>query len=70
MIQIPAQPVQAVDATAAGDAFNGALAVALAKGRSLREAAQWANQAAALAVTRRGAQPSLPTRAQVEALRH
>lgn len=58
--------VEAVDATAAGDAFNGALAVALSEGRTLVEAARWANRAAALAVTRPGAQPSLPTRAEIE----
>jgi ribokinase len=57
--------VEAVDATAAGDAFNGALAVALAEGRPLVEAARWANRAAAIAVTRPGAQPSLPSRAEV-----
>ncbi|HEV3340587.1 MAG TPA: ribokinase [Pirellulales bacterium] len=60
--------VEAVDTTAAGDAFNGALAVALAEGRSLVDAARWANRAAAIAVTRRGAQPSLPTRDELEAI--
>lgn len=58
--------VEPVDATAAGDAFNGALAVALAEGRSLVEAAGWANRAAAIAVTRAGAQPSLPTREEID----
>jgi len=58
--------VNAVDATGAGDAFNGALAVALSEGRALAEAARWANRAAAIAVTRLGAQPSLPTRAEIE----
>jgi len=56
-----------VDSTAAGDAFNGALAVALSEGRSLVEAARWANRAGAIAVTRDGAQPSLPSRAEIEA---
>jgi len=56
-----------VDSTAAGDAFNGALAVALSEGRSLVEAARWANRAGAIAVTRAGAQPSLPSRAEIEA---
>jgi ribokinase len=65
---IAAVKVEAVDTTAAGDAFNGALAVALAEGRSLTDAARWANRAAAIAVTRRGAQPSLPTRDEVEAV--
>lgn len=64
---IPALRVQAVDTTAAGDAFNGVLAVALAEGRSLIEAARWANRAAAIAVTRRGAQPSLPYRHELDA---
>ncbi len=65
---IPARPVQAVDTTAAGDAFTGALAVALAEGRTIAEAAQWATRAASIAVTRAGAQPSLPRRDEVEAL--
>jgi ribokinase len=60
---IPARPVDAVDTTAAGDAFNGALAVALSEGKSLVDAARWAATAAAISVTRAGAQPSLPTRA-------
>jgi len=65
--RIESHPVDAVDATAAGDAFNGALAVALSEGRSLADAARFANRAAAIAVTRPGAQPSLPTRAEIEA---
>ncbi|HEV3003529.1 MAG TPA: PfkB family carbohydrate kinase, partial [Pirellulales bacterium] len=67
VVAVPGNHVQAIDATAAGDAFNGALAVALSERRSLVEAARWANRAAAIAVTRRGAQPSLPTRAEIEA---
>jgi ribokinase len=62
--QLPAHRVVAVDTTAAGDAFVGAFAVALAEGRSTREAAAWGNAAGALAVTKMGAQPSLPTRAE------
>jgi ribokinase len=58
--------VQAVDTTAAGDAFVGALAVALGESRSLPDAAHFASAAAAISVTRAGAQPSLPTRAEVE----
>jgi len=65
---IPAIPVEPIDTTAAGDAFAAALAVALAEGRSLLEAARFANATAALSVTRRGAQPSMPYRADVEAL--
>lgn len=66
VLAVPAPKVQAVDTTAAGDAFNGALAVALAEKRPLREALSWAAAAAALSVTRAGAQPSLPTRSQVQ----
>lgn len=62
--------VQAVDTTAAGDAFVGALAVALGEGRSLVAAARIASAAAAISVTRCGAQPSLPSRAEVEAFLH
>jgi ribokinase len=58
--------VDAVDTTAAGDTFNGALATALAEGVSLPEAARFAHAAAALSVTKPGAIASIPTRAQVE----
>jgi ribokinase len=58
--------VSAVDVTAAGDAFNGALAVALAEKKSLDEAVRFANAAGALAATRPGAQPSMPKRSEVE----
>jgi ribokinase len=67
-VHVPAFPIKAVDATAAGDAFNGALAVAVAEGREWPDALRWANAAGALAATRAGAQPSLPTRAEVESL--
>ncbi|MDW8320162.1 MAG: ribokinase [Armatimonadota bacterium] len=66
MQRMPAHPVQAIDTTAAGDAFAGALAVALAEGESVEEAVQFAQRAAALSVTRLGAQPSLPYRAEVD----
>lgn len=66
--RIPGRAVTAVDATAAGDAFNGALAVALAEGRPLAEAAAWANVAASISVTRKGAQPSLPNREEIESV--
>lgn len=65
--RLPAFPVQPVDSTAAGDVFNGALAVALVDGRSLREAGLFASAAAALSVTRPGAQPSIPDRAEIDA---
>jgi len=58
--------VEPVDTVAAGDCFTGALAVELALGRTLPEAIHFANAAAALKVTRHGAQPGLPTRAEVE----
>ena len=62
---VAAPAAEAVDATAAGDCFNGALAVALSEGQTLPEATAFACRAAALSVTRAGAQPSLPTRAEV-----
>lgn len=54
--------VKVLDTVAAGDAFNGALAVALAEKKSLKEAMMWGNVAGALTVTKQGAQPSLPNR--------
>ena len=66
--RVPAFEVAAVDTTAAGDAFVGGLAVALAEGRPLAEAVRWGGAAGALAATRPGAQPSLPSRAEVESL--
>jgi len=64
--RVPGLRVEAVDTTAAGDAFNGALAVALAERRALPAALRFANTVAALACTKRGAQPSLPARAEVD----
>jgi ribokinase len=58
--------VEAVDSTAAGDCFAGALAVSLAEGRSTREAADFAARAASISVTRMGAQSSLPSREEIE----
>jgi ribokinase len=65
---IPTYPVAVVDTTAAGDAFNGALAVALAEGQELVQAVAFANAAGAASTTRPGAQPSLAWRPEVEAL--
>jgi ribokinase len=65
---LPAFDVSPVDTTAAGDAFVGGFAVALAEGRTLTEAARWGNGAGALATTKLGAQPSLPTRQDLERL--
>lgn len=66
-LHFPAFPVEAVDTTGAGDAFNSALAVGLAAGGNWEEALPLANAAAALTCTRRGAQSSFPRRADVEA---
>jgi ribokinase len=65
---VPAFEVTPVDTTAAGDAFVGSFAVALAEGRSPAEAVRRGNAAGALAAARLGAQPSLPTRQALEAL--
>jgi ribokinase len=63
---IPAYGVDVVDTVGAGDAFSAALAVALSEGRSVREAAGWASAAAAIAVTKAGAQGGLPHRSVIE----
>jgi ribokinase len=63
--QILPYPVEAVDTTAAGDCFVGALAVGLCEGKSMIAAAEFASAAAAISVTRNGAQPSLPSRQEV-----
>lgn len=63
---MPAFRVRAVDTTAAGDCFNSGLAVSLAEGAPFAEAVRFAQKAAALSVTRFGAQPSLPTRIEIE----
>lgn len=65
---LPAIPVTPVDTTAAGDAFAGYLGAALAAGATLEDAVRVATAAGAIAVTRRGASPSLPTRTDVDAL--
>ncbi|MBW4580837.1 MAG: ribokinase [Tildeniella nuda ZEHNDER 1965/U140] len=63
---VPAFSVQAIDTVAAGDAFNGGLAAALAEGRSIRQATTWGAATGALAATKEGAQSSLPDRATAE----
>lgn len=63
--QVAAPKVKAVDTTAAGDVFNGALAVALAENKSIKEAVQFACKAASIAVTRLGAQASAPYRKEL-----
>jgi ribokinase len=65
-LHCPAVPVQAVDTTAAGDAYLGALGAALAAGRELPDSLGFAAAAAALSVTRLGAQPSLASRAELD----
>jgi ribokinase len=67
-VRLPGYKVETLDTTAAGDAFIGAFAVALHEGFSPAEAAKWGNAAGAIAVTRFGAQPSMPTRSEIEAL--
>jgi ribokinase len=66
-ISLPAYAVRAIDSTAAGDAFNGAFASALLAGQDPVRGASWASAVAAISVTRRGAQPSMPTQAEVHA---
>jgi ribokinase len=63
---VPGYKVKAIDTTAAGDVFNGALAVALAEGNSLQVAVKFANKAASISVTRMGAQASAPFRHEIK----
>ncbi|MEV0148888.1 MULTISPECIES: ribokinase [unclassified Nonomuraea] len=66
-LRVPAVLVEAVDTTAAGDTFVGALAVARAEGRPAEEALRFASAAAALSVQRQGASTSMPSRAEIDA---
>jgi ribokinase len=63
---LPAYNVNAIDSTAAGDAFNGAFALAWLNGQNPLSGAGWASAVAAISVTRPGAQPSMPTRSEVD----
>jgi len=65
---IPAFKVNPVDTTAAGDVFNGAFAVAISEQMPIETAARFANAAAALSVTKLGAQPSAPYRKEIDAM--
>jgi len=63
---VPVNPVKAIDTTAAGDVFNGALAVAISEGKELEDAVIFANKAASISVTRMGAQASAPYRKEIK----
>lgn len=65
-VSVPSFKVEAVDTTAAGDTFCGAFAFALVEGKSLKESLQFASAAAAISVTRMGAQPSAPNRKEID----
>jgi ribokinase len=67
---VPSRPVEAVDTTAAGDAFNGGLAWALGQGQKLEEAIRLACLTGGLSATRLGAQPSLPTKDELQRVAH
>jgi len=67
VIHTPSFPVEVVDTVAAGDAFNGGLAVAFAEGRSLRDSLRWATAVAAFAVTHPGAQFAMPNQSDLHA---
>jgi len=68
VVAIPAHKVAVADTTAAGDAFNGAFAVALSEGKTPEQAARFAGAAAAISVTRHGAQPAMASRNEIDAL--
>jgi ribokinase len=65
---LPRIPVEAVDTTGAGDAFNGGFAMALSEGRDIFAALRYGNVTGALSVTRLGTAPSMPTRAEIDSL--
>ncbi len=65
-IEVPVDKVNAVDTTAAGDTFCGAFCVAISEGRTIEEAAKFANKAASITVTREGAQSAIPYRKEIQ----
>lgn len=65
LVEIPGQSVEAIDTTGAGDTFNGALAAGLVEGMELKEAISFANSAAAISVTKLGAQGGMPVRSEL-----
>ena len=65
----PAYPVKAIDTTAAGDCFTAAFALALSQGQNWKEAIEFGQKASSIAVTRKGAQTSIPTRKEVEEMK-
>ncbi len=65
---VPSFIVKSIDSVAAGDSFNGGLSVALLEGKPLKEAVRWGSAAGALATTKAGAMPSMPTRHELETL--
>ena len=66
--RVPGYPAECVDSVGAGDAFCGAMAARLAAGAALRDAVRYANAAGALAVTKHGAEPSMPRQEQIDAI--
>ena len=66
LITVPAFKVKAVDTTAAGDTFCGALCVALSEGKDMEAAIRFANKASSISVTRKGAQLSIPHRSELD----
>ncbi len=67
-VPVPARKVAVLDTTAAGDAFNGAFAVALSEGKAPLEAVKFASAAAAISVTRHGAQPAMASRGEIDGM--
>ena len=66
---VPAYPVKAIDTTAAGDCFTAAFALALSQNKNWKEAIEFGQKASSIAVTRKGAQTSIPTREEVDEMK-